>query len=292
MGVQASCLGVGRLTSLEGLTAPAATGLFCRMRAHRSPPLIALAGLALAACADVVVVDSGHRAVLMTPDGAVASLGEGTASVPADSVVHDFDLRQQEVAGSFTAVTADGVPLVVRDPVVSFSWVPEEVVDADRSIGPQGAPAIVATIVGSTITRVLASYRWDQLDTAHIREAQAKISSQASAALRPRHLALGSVEIKGLEPRLPELARAVTDTSVWQQRGATAATNVELARKRAENLHAAAAGIASANASVAPTLTPAVLEDKGDKAWQALILAPTTAVEITNEPSPSLEVGP
>ncbi len=63
-------------------------------------------------------------------------------------------------------------------------------------------------------------------------------------------------------------------------------TEVELARRRADNLRAEAAGVVAANAQIDPTLTAAVLADKANRAWQQLLAAPSTTVEVSNVPSP------
>src|ERR1700677_5071685 len=131
--------------------------------------LALLASLGLCGCADMAVVDPGHRAVLSTPDGAISTLDEGESAVPSGSVVDDFDLRQLSSGGSFAAVTADGVPILVGDPVVAYSWIAEELVAADRELGSDGAKVVVMATVSAAISRVLATYRWDELDTVHIR---------------------------------------------------------------------------------------------------------------------------
>jgi regulator of protease activity HflC (stomatin/prohibitin superfamily) len=254
-----------------------------------------LAGLAslgwLCSCA-TVVVSPGHRAVLMAPDGAMRVLDEGVASVPPLSHVDDFDLRQQDQGATITAITADGVPVIVGDPSFSYALVAEELVAADRQIGPDHWRSIVEPIVHSTVTSVLASYRWDQLDTASIREAQTRIAALASARLRPYHIVLAAVDLKGIRAKLPGRAHAVLETAVWEQRSAEAKTRVELARQNAVALREKATGMASLNESVAPTLSPIVLQEKANKAWAALITSPTAAVHVVNDHSPLLEVTP
>jgi len=248
--------------------------------------------LSLGGCVGLAVVEPGHRAVAMSPEGNFSLLDEGVSSVPPDAVVDDFDLRQLNEGGTFVAITADGVPIAIGDPVVSYGWIAQELIDADRALSREAARGVVAATVGSAISRVLATYRWDELDPNHIREAQAKIIQLAAEALRPRHLLLASVELKGIYPKLPQLAQAVTETSVWEQRSQTAKTGVELAKQRADGLRTSAAGIAAANADIAPTLTPPVLQDKRNQAWLKLLTAPTTTVEVTSGTSPSIEVSP
>ena len=70
--------------------------------------------------------------------------------------------------------------------------------------------------------------------------------------LRPYHLALSAVELKGVTAQLPALARAVTATSVWEQRAAATASLREVARQRADSVRAQANGLAAGYRSVAP----------------------------------------
>ena len=238
------------------------------------------------------VVAPGHAAVVLTADGRYATLGEGATDLPGDAIVDDFDLRQQTQGGTVQAVTKDGVPVGVGNPTVSYRWAPGELIDADRTMGSAGAPALISAIVSAAIAREISAYRWDELDSPHIREAQEKIVARAAAALRPKHLELLSVELKGLFARLPGLALAVTQTSAWEQRSATAKTRVDLARQSADRLRSEAQGLAAANAHVAPTLSAGVLQHEHDDAWQKLLTAKTTEVEVATEHSPAVEVTP
>jgi hypothetical protein len=245
----------------------------------------------LPACATVAVAP-GHAAVVLDASGALTRLDEGVADVSFAAQVDDFDLRQQTQGGTFTALSADGVPLVVRDPIISYTLVADELVALDRDLGRDGWRPLVAAVVQSAVAGVLGGYRWDELDSARLRQAQARIIALAAARLRPHHLALDSVELKGVTARLPALARAVTATSIWEQRSAQAQTQVELGRQRADNLRAEAAGIAAANRSVAPTLDAAVLADKSNQAWARLVASPSTTVHVSNDRSTLLEVSP
>jgi regulator of protease activity HflC (stomatin/prohibitin superfamily) len=264
------------------------------MRRPKITRILMLAALAaLPACATVgVTVAPGHAAVLTLDDGSMTVLHEGAVDVPATAQVDDFDLTQQTSGGTFNAVTADGVPLVVHDPVVSYALAPDELVAADRALGPDRWRAIVTPLVHAAIDNVLATYRWAELDSDGIRAAQARITELAAVRLRPYHLVLSAVELKGLTPRLPGLARAVTATSIWEQRAAQARLQVEVTRQRADNLRAQAAGIAAGYDRVAPTLDAAVLAEGAQRAWQQLLTSPAATVLLANEGSPQLEVSP
>lgn len=246
----------------------------------------------LPGCAATVAVAPGHGAVVMDRDGALTRVHEGVATVWTAAQVDDFDLREQTQGGTFTAISRDGVPLVVRDPIVSYRLVDDELVALDRDVGPDGWRALVAPVVQATIASVLAGYRWDELDAARLREAQARIIAVAEARLRPYHLALSSVELKGILARLPALARSVTATAIWEQRVDEAKTRVEVALERADGLRARAEGIAAANRSIAPTLDAAVLAQKANQAWAALLASPGVAIEVSNDRFTQLEVSP
>jgi hypothetical protein len=256
--------------------------------------LVALAALAsLPACATTVEVGAGHAAIALDSDGRFSRLDEGESIVSASARVDDFDLRQQTQGGTFTAISADGVPLVVGDPIVSYTLAPDELVALDREVGADGVQPLVARIVQSTIAGVLSRYRWDALDPAAVRAAQAEIITRATAALRPYHIALDSVELKGIVARLPALAHTVTATAIWEQRAAEAKTLVEVARQRADSLRARADGVAAANERIAPTLDAPVLAAKRDEAWAKLIASPNTTVKVTpDSSSTTLEVSP
>ena len=229
-------------------------------------------------CATTIAVDAGHAAVVLDDAGRLTTLGEGAADVAGLVHADDFDLRQQVQGGSFTARSADGVPLAVRDPIVSYTLVPDELCALDRELGPDGVRPLVAAVTQATVARVLADYRWDALDPDHIREAQARIIALAGARLRPHHVALDSVELKGIVARLPGLARDVTATSILAERAATARTRVDVARERADSLRARGEGIAAANREIAPSLDDAVLAAKADDAWKKLLASPNVTV--------------
>ena len=115
------------------------------------------------------------------------TLDEGASKAsPPTRRSTDFDLRQQAVGGTFTAVTADGVPLTVGDPVVSYTVDPDQLVDLDRRLGAERIPAVIAPLVSSAIASVLASYRWDEMDNPLLsRQAQERITATAAARALP-----------------------------------------------------------------------------------------------------------
>lgn len=263
-----------------------------RMRRQLVIVVVVVAALG-SSCAGVTstTIAPGHAAVLTTADSAASVLHEGIADVPADAHVDDFDLTQQAAGVTFTATTADGVPVVVHDPTISYALVAAELVAADRELGPERWRTLVTPIVQSTIAGVLATYRFDALTPDALRQAQARMTTRAQLRLRPYHLALSSVELKGVTAQLPAFARAVTATSVWQERAAATRAQLDVARRQADRLRAQATGLAAAYGSVAPTLTPGVLADEAARAWQTLVTAPRSAVVVSDH-APTLEVTP
>jgi hypothetical protein len=247
-----------------------------------------LASCGLWGCATVAVIEPGYRAVLQRPDGELVVLGEGVEALEPNSVVQDFDLRQQLTGRSVAVVTADGVPVVVGNPIATWAWAPDELVDAARTVSE--ARAVVAALVGEAVAQVLSGFVWKDLDTPHLREAEAQITARAAAALRPRHLVLSSVSLKGLTPRAPQLARAIAETEIWKERSTAAASRLEVARQQAEAARAGAQGFADSMSRLAPTLTREVLDRDADRAWAQLLAAPHTTVDVSTEPSPVLEV--
>ncbi|HEY2743603.1 MAG TPA: SPFH domain-containing protein [Polyangia bacterium] len=247
----------------------------------------------LPGCATVeVAVAPGHGAVVLDAAGQYARLDEGVSDLPADAHVDDFDLREQTQGGTFTALSADGVPMRVGDPTVSYTLPAGELVALDCELGADGVQPLVARVVQATVGRVLAGYRFDALDPDTVRAAQARIIALAKAALAPHHIALDSVELKGITAELPALAHTVTATAIWEQRAAEAVTDVDVARERADGLRARAEGLAAANRSIAPTLDAGVLAQKRDQAWAKLVASPRATVEVLSDSSTHLEVVP
>jgi hypothetical protein len=254
--------------------------------------LLPIAAVFACSCAGLtaVTVAPGHAAVALSPTGELRVLDEGVTEVEADARVDDFDLREQELGGTFTAITRDGVRVVVVNPGVVYHLVGSELLAADRHVPPSGWRPLIASIVQSTVARVLSRYTLRELDANAIRQAQETITTQAAAQLRSFHVALSTVELKGIAPRMPALAAATTETSVWEQRALAAPSRIEIARQRAESLRAEGNGIAASNRAVAATLDRVVLSRTTAENWERLLAAPSTEVVVAN--SPSVEVSP
>jgi len=254
---------------------------------------LTIATIGAALLASCATVEPGHAAVLMDSYGRTRALGEGTTPIPPYSQVDDFDLRQQARSENFLALTADGVPVRAGDSVVTYELRPSDLVAADREIGADYARTLVFPVVQSVVRRVLARYRWFDLDTPHIREANAEITALAAERLAPHHVKIESVELRGLFPELPQLNSSIEETSVWAQRVEQARIELDVARQKAEERRQEAAGIAAQNRLVAPTLWPAPLRENSLRAWEALIASPHTTVQVVPDTRPyTLEVSP
>jgi hypothetical protein len=71
---------------------------------------------------------------------------------------------------------------------------------------------------------------------------------------------------------------------VWEQRSAEAKSRLEVARERADSLRARAEGVAAGYRQVAPTLSPGVLADKQNQAWEQLLASPSATVQVAESP--------
>jgi hypothetical protein len=247
---------------------------------------ILLSLLTPCACA---TVEPGHAAVLLEPNGDTRILDEGVAVIPLYSKEHDFNVREQGKSAEIEALTADGVPITAGESLVTYRLLPADLVAVDRELGHDFVRTMIEPIVRSAARQVLAQYRWFELDTPHIREAEVLISSKAAERLRPHHISLEAVELRGIFARLPLFQRDLNDTSVWEQRAQEARIHLEVARQQAKALHQEALGIASAYRLIAPSLTESTLEDQSIRAWNALLSTRTSTVYLQND-SPSLVV--
>ena len=96
------------------------------------------------------------------------------------------------------ALSADGRMLEARASVLTFRPAAGELVALAREIGPTYYQVIVQPIVRSTVRRVLASRRLDELDTAGMLRAQEEITRIAAERARPSHVTLDGVDLRTL----------------------------------------------------------------------------------------------
>lgn len=251
-------------------------------RAHplRGPALAtALFGFGCA-----TVPPGGGGVVLRSSGVASAPLGEGTHLTGFFSSTDLYDLRQQERNEDLAGISADGAPLTLRDSLVTYAIVPAELVPLAREIGEGYYEVIVRPIVQSAVRGVLATYRVDQLDTRGLRAAQEQISTIARDRLRPFHVALGSVLLRGVVVDAPVFQAEIQVTGVAEQRVLEERHRTDLVAAAARARVTAAGGIAEAHRLVAPTLVPELLRSRANRAWERLLSSPTTQVEVTSSP--------
>lgn len=251
--------------------------------------LIAVVSIALAGCA---TVDSGFGGVSMSPYGRFSELPEGSDFVNPLATVQYYDLRQQGYTEHFLTLTADGAVVETSDSLVTYHIARHELVALARETGPDYKNILIRPVVQAAVRRFLAGYRWDQLDSAHIREASEKTTRFAAAKLRPYHIVLESVVLRDLEVRQPLYEKAVIQTSVMKQRALQEKSDTQIAAHRAEQRRIEANGIVKAHKLIGPTLTRRVLEDDEIKTWGSLVGAPNTQIKIIESNNSDVEVTP
>jgi len=244
--------------------------------------------LSMPAC---VTIPSGHLGVLLRPAGVAREpVGEGVHLIGPWADAEIYDLRGQEQHEILAALTADGAMLEARASVLTFRPSAGEVVALAREIGPNYYQVIVQPIVRSTVRRVLASRRLDQLDTAGILSAQNEITRIAAARVRPYHIDLEGVDLRtlGMLSSSPAYG-VVVETSVTEQEVLAARKRVVLVRHWGDARREAARGLAESHAVLAPTLTPEALTESANRAWTNLVTSPSSFVEVRASRNPFLE---
>ena len=223
----------------------------------------------------------------MTPSGRVDVLGEGVHAVLPLSRVELYDLRAQERDEDLVGLTSDGVPVQARTSLVTYSIAPGELVALERELGRSYYDVAIRPLVRSTVRRVLAGYRADQLDAATIVEAQGKITQLAAARLRPFHILLDSIDLRTLAVLMSAASyRTVLDVGVLEQELLARPQRVEIERQRGDERRERARSLAAAHDRVAPTLTASVLADDAMRASAALMSSPTTRVIVDDGTHP------
>jgi len=254
-----------------------------------------LFGWLLLSAAACVTVPSGHLGVLLRPEGVAREpIGEGVHLIGPLARAEIYDLRGQEHLEYLAALSADGAMLEARASVLTFRPAAGEVVALAREVGPSYYQVVVQPIIRSTVRRVLAGRRLDELDTAGILGAQGEITRIAAARARPYHIILESVDLRTLDmlPSSPAY-RVVIATSVSEQEVLAARKRVDLVRHSGDARREAARGVAVSHAVLAPTLTAETLTESANRAWTNLVTAPSSHVEVRASRNPYLmEVAP
>jgi regulator of protease activity HflC (stomatin/prohibitin superfamily) len=261
-----------------------------------APAAVLLSAVGLVILPGCAVVPPGYAGVLLPASGGVQPqpLAEGDHLISPLSRVDLFDLRGQERTEDLIALTADGAPAEARASLVTYHLVKEELAAVDREGGPDYYRTIVQPIIRSTVRRVLAAYRADELSSASIVAAQQEITRIAAERLRPFHILLDALDLKTLAVIVSRHSYAqVLARGVLEQEVLAIPQKLEVARQKAAALKEAAGAVAAAHSLVAPTLTPEVLGDTARRAELQLLTSPASEVLVTEPGQPyKLEVVP
>src|SRR5215471_6954450 len=168
------------------------------------------------ACA---TIPSGHAGVLLTSSGvASAPLGEGAHLVGPLASVDVYDLRAQERGEDLVALSADGAMLEARASVLTFHPAPTELVALARDVGPDYYEILVRPVVRSTVRRVLAGLRADELDIPNVLRAEREITRITAERLNPHHIVFDAISLRTLGlPPSSDAYHAVEETAVAEQ---------------------------------------------------------------------------
>ena len=252
--------------------------------------VFAILPLLSAACASV---PSGRRAVVVSALGRTRTLEEGSAFVGPLSQVQIYDVRATEHDEDLTALTAEGVAIFAGSSLVTYRLAPDELAALNRETGPDYYRILVLPLIRSTVRRVFAAYRWDELDSDGILRAQKEISEDAARRLGPFHIVLESVAIRGVTLASPLANAAVTGIAVEEQRALARRQQVVIAARRADALRQEGRGTDASLAVIAPTLTQEELADDGQRAWARLLAAPNSRIVVVSDQQPDIvEVAP
>ena len=222
----------------------------------------------------------GGTAYVVTPMGGTEVLDEGDTPVVPFSQVENYDLRSQEQNEDLMGMTADGGSVIARSSLVTYRIEENQVPFIAERIGPDYYRVLIEPLLRSTVRRIFAMYRWNELDSDHIIEAQKRITAWLASRLRPDHLILESVEMREVAIASPKAYDEVVETEVGKQTVLKARKQVEVARKQAQALQVIAHGIDVAHRLVAPTLSKQVLNDSERRAWSQLLMARSSDVRM------------
>jgi regulator of protease activity HflC (stomatin/prohibitin superfamily) len=255
-------------------------------------PTVAASCLPLFACATVPPGKTG--VVLHASEVDRKPLSEGLHWVGPFDQVETYDLRAQERNEDLDALSADGAPLEAHASMITFHPAPDEVVALARETGPDYYNVLVRPVLRSSLRRVLAGLRADELNVAGSGRVERAVTDDVFRRLRPHHIIFDSITLRTLRiaPRT-QAYQVVVATGVKQQEALTARELVDLARKQAQARQDEARGIVAAFGLIAPTLSPRVLGDAAQRAWSHLLTASSTHVEVRSSNQPYvLEVEP
>ena len=229
---------------------------------------------------ECATVPSGQAGVVLRM-GSVDTkvLPEGVHWIGPLDEVETYDLRAQEHSEDLAALSADGAPLEAHSSIITFHPVPGEVVALARETGLDYYHVLVQPILRSSLRKVLAGFRADQLDTLGIGRAEKKVTDDVAERLRPHHVVFDSITLRTLRIDAHSQAyRRVLQTGVKEQEAIASRDLPAMARQHAEELRAQARGITASQALIAPSLSPQILADAAQRAWTQLLTAATAHV--------------
>ena len=266
-----------------------------RGRRHRPGEARALVSALLLAGLGCATVPPGHGAVVTSPWGGVNRnpLTEGTFWTAPGSQVDVLDLRVQEAREDLRAVAADGAPIQANSSVVTWHIVRGELVEFDRTVGPDPYARIIRPIVQSAVRRVVARYpAFELMDVRNIPALEAEISKLAASHARGLHVVVDGVVLRSITVTSPALQAQFVDTSRLEQTVLQMRHELELARARREQAAARARAEADANAVIAPGLTPEAVAHSAIEAWTQLLRSPGAEAIAAPATGYVLEVSP
>jgi len=254
-------------------------------------PTLAAASLVLA-CA---TVPAGYGAVVTSAVSGVQQepLREGVSFVGLGAHVDVLDLRAQEEDEDLKGLAADGAPVRADASVVTWHIIPAELVAFDREVGPNPYARIIRPVVQAAVRQVVARYSAvGIMDTRNIPAIEKAVTELGARQIRPMHVQLDMVVMRGLVVASGPLNEEIIDTARLEQRALTMPHEIEIERARAEERRELGRADSAANVTIAPTLAPAQIADAEAKAWTSLLSSPWSSVAVTTEASPLLEVTP
>jgi regulator of protease activity HflC (stomatin/prohibitin superfamily) len=190
-------------------------------------------------------------------------------------------------------LTSQGANVIAGNSVISFRPIEKELSAFDHEVGPEYYEKIISPIVQSAVRKVLATYRWNDLDENHILEAQNKISDLASQQLQKFHLKIDSVALRNISLDSPKTFEEIISTSIEEQNAMKAKKEIEIAKQRAIALRSKATGIEKANRILQSSLSEQILRNRAQEEWTKLISSSKTSVKwIEPAISPTIEVNP
>lgn len=240
-------------------------------------------------------VPPGHGAVVTSPWSGVhaAPLTEGTFWTAPGSQVDVIDLRVQEAREDLRAVAADGAPIQANSSVVTWHVIPSELVELDRTVGPEPYAGIIRPIVQSAVRRVVARYpAFALMDVRNIPALESEISRLAASHARGLHVVIDGVVLRSITVTSPALQAQFVETSRLEQTVLQMRHELDLARARREQAAARARAEADANAVIAPGLTPEAVAHAAIDAWTRLLVSPGTEAMSAPATGYVLEVSP